>query len=361
MREILNRKISVIIPVHNAEKYLEKAVQSIRLQSYADWEMILIESGSEDASLELCRKLAGKDQKIQVIEEKNRGIGAARNTGLRNAAGEYIVFVDADDYLPDPDVFQRYINIAEQIETDIIVSNYVRLWNGKILSATGHDVFSIYSPNSEEFRFRGFFSVGTLSYVWGKLYRKSFLEEKNIVFSDFEYAEDKLFNMQCYICGARYAFLKECGYVYRKNDNSISFQYHKNSSKCWIGIADTVRQWIEKEEDPEVYMGLVYYTIFFAAFFDGKMEYTAKKNSLRAVRRILKIYGRDTLGRESFQKLFSDKRFLQLQQPVWKIMIRGFSMGMKFQRYFLLAMGIKLLIDFRVDERLSDTGLREQQ
>lgn len=361
MREILNRKISVIIPVHNAEEYLEKAVQSIMLQSYADWELFLIESGSEDASLELCRKLAGKDQKIQVIEEKNRGIGAARNTGLRNAAGEYIVFVDADDYLPDPDVFQRYINIAEQIETDIIVSNYVRLWNGKILSATGHDVFSIYSPNSEEFRFRGFFSVGTLSYVWGKLYRKSFLEEKNIVFSDFEYAEDKLFNMQCYICGARYAFLKECGYVYRKNDNSISFQYHKNSSKCWLGIADTVRQWIEKEENPEIYMGLVYYTIFFAAFFDGKMEYTAKKNSLRAVRRILKTYGRDTLGRESFQKLFSDKCFLQLQQPVWKIMIRGFSMGMKFQRCFLLAMGIKILIDFRVDERLSDTGLREQQ
>ena len=329
MREILNRKISVIIPVHNAEKYLEKAVQSIMLQSYPDWELFLIESGSEDASLELCRKLAGKDQKIQVIEEKNRGIGAARNTGLRNAAGEYIVFVDADDYL-------ARTGVATMMN-------------------------SIYSPNSEEFRFRGFFSVGTLSYVWGKLYRKSFLEEKNIVFSDFEYAEDKLFNMQCYICGARYAFLKECGYVYRKNDNSISFQYHKNSSKCWLGIADTVRQWIEKEENPEVYMGLVYYTIFFAAFFDGKMEYTAKKNSLRAVRRILKIYGRDTLGRESFQKLFSDKHFLQLQQPVWKIMIRGFSMGMKFQRYFLLAMGIKLLIDFRVDERLSDTGLREQQ
>ena len=168
--------------------------------------------------------------------------------------------------------------------------------------------------------------------------------------------------MQCYICGARYAFLKECGYVYRKNDNSISFQYHKNSSKCWLGIADTVKQWIKKEkQNPEIYMGLVYYTIFFAAFFDGKMEYVANKHSLRAVKKILKIYGQDTLGKESFQKLFSDKQFQQLQQPVWKIMTRGFSMGMKFQWYLLLATGIKMLIDFRVDERLSDTGLREEK
>ena len=195
-----------------------------------------------------------------------------------------------------------------------------------------------------------------------QLYRKAFLDENNIVFSDFEYAEDKLFNMQCYICGARYAFLKECGYIYRKNDNSISFQYHKNSSKCWLGIADTVKQWIKKEkQDPEIYMGLVYYTIFFAAFFDGKMEYVANKHSLRAVKKILKIYGQDTLGKESFQKLFSDKQFQQLQQPMWKIMTRGFSMGMKFQWYLLLATGIKMLIDFRVDERLSDTGLREEK
>ena len=362
MKKVSSGKISVIIPVHNAEKYIAKAVQSVMEQSYTNWELFLIENGSEDSSLEVCTKLANKDSRIQVLKEKNNGAGSARNTGLCSAEGEYIVFIDADDYLPDKSVFQRYMNIAKQIRADIIVSNYVRLWNGKILPAAGHDSFSVYSPDSEEFRFRGFFSVGTLSYVWGKLYQKAFLDENNIVFSDFEYAEDKLFNMQCYICGARYAFLKECGYVYRKNDNSISFQYHKNSSKCWLGIADTVKQWIKKEkQNPEIYMGLVYYTIFFAAFFDGKMEYVANKHSLRAVKKILKIYGRDTLGKESFQKLFSDKQFQQLQQPMWKIMTRGFSMGMKFQWYLLLATGIKMLIDFRVDERLSDTGLREEK
>ena len=360
MREASSGKISVIIPVRNAEKYIEKAVRSVMDQSYTDWEIFLIESGSEDASLEVCKKLAGKEQKIQVIEEENRGIGSARNTGLRSAAGEYIVFIDADDHLPDQDVFQRYINITKQIETDIIVSNYVRLWNGKILPAAEHDLFSIYSPDSEEFRFRGFFSIGTLSYVWGKLYRKSFLEENNIVFSDFEYAEDKLFNMQCYICGARYAFRKECGYVYRKNDNSVSFQYHKDSNKCWIGIAEALKQWIEKQKkDPESYMGLVYYTILFAAFFDGKMEYQRRK-SILAIRKILRIYGRDPFGRECFMRLVCEKkRVSQLDQKIWRIIIKGFSRGIKWKCYLALSFGIKQLIEQKVDEKLSDTGLRE--
>lgn len=86
-------------------------------------------------------------------------------------------------------------------------------------------------------------------------------------------------------------------------------------------------------------MGLVYYTIFFAAFFDGKMEYVANKHSLRAVKKILKIYGQDTLGKESFQKLFSDKQFQQLQQPMWKIMTIGFSMGMKISVVFITGNG----------------------
>lgn len=361
MEKDLSGKISVIIPVYNAEKYLEKAVQSVVDQSYTNWELFLIENGSKDESLKIAKEIAEKNEKIQLIEEKNRGVGFARNIGLKNSTGEYIVFIDADDYLPDQNVFQRYINIAVQTRSDIIISNYARLWGEKILPAAGHELFSVYNPDSEEFRFRGFFSIGTLSYVWGKLYRKSFLNTNQIVFSDFEYAEDKLFNMQCYICGARYAFVEERGCVYRKNDNSISFRYHENSSDCWIEIARTVKQWIEeKKQNPENYIDLVYYTIFFASFFDGKMEYMQHKRSLRAVRKILKIYGQDTLGKECFQKLFSDKRFSQLEQPMWKIMIKGFSMGMKFQRYLLLAIGIKMLIDFRVDERLSDTGLREE-
>ena len=184
MKKDLDPKISIIIPVHNAEKYIEKAVQSVVEQSYTNWELFLVENGSKDSSLKISRELAEKNEKIQLIEEKRKGVGFARNTGLDNATGEYILFIDADDYLTDSNVFQRYINIIEQTKTDIIVSNYARLWKEKLLPAAEHSLFSVYNPDSEEFRFRGFFSVGTLSYVWGKLYRKSFLDKNNIVFSD---------------------------------------------------------------------------------------------------------------------------------------------------------------------------------
>mgnify|MGYP000729289824 FL=1 len=361
MKKVSSGKISVIIPVHNAEKYIDKAVQSVMEQNYTNWELLLIENGSEDASLDICKKNAEKDSRIQVLKEKNKGAGSARNTGLCSAEGEYIVFIDADDYLPDKSVFQRYMNIAKQIRADIIVSNYVRLWNGKILPAAGHDSFSVYSPDSEEFRFRGFFSVGTLSYVWGKLYRKSFLDQNRITFSEYPYAEDKLFNMQCYVCGAKYAFIERIGNVYRKNEDSVSYKYNPESSRCWLGIAQTFKNWMEEEgKDVEQYEGLIQYTVFFASFFDAKMEYQKRRKSIWMIWKILRIYGNDSIGKDCFAKLACDRKCIpQLNQKIWRIVIKGFSRGMKWKCYLALSFGIKQLIEHRVDEKLSDTGLRE--
>ena len=361
MKKVSSGKISVIIPVHNAEKYIDKAVQSVMEQNYTNWELLLIENGSEDASLDICKKNAEKDSRIQVLKEKNKGAGSARNTGLCSAEGEYMVFIDADDYLPDKSVFQRYMNIAKQIRADIIVSNYVRLWNGKILPAAGHDSFSVYSPDSEEFRFRGFFSVGTLSYVWGKLYRKSFLDQNRITFSEYPYAEDKLFNMQCYVCGAKYAFIEQIGNVYRKNEDSVSYKYNPESSRCWLGIAQTFKNWMEEEgKDVEQYEGLIQYTVFFASFFDAKMEYQKRWKSIWVIWKILRIYGNDSIGKDCFAKLACDRKCIpQLNQKIWRIVIKGFSRGMKWKCYLALSFGIKQLIEHRVDEKLSDTGLRE--
>ena len=342
MKKVSSGKISVIIPVHNAEKYIDKAVQSVMEQNYTNWELLLIENGSEDASLDICKKNAEKDSRIQVLKEKNKGAGSARNTGLCSAEGEYIVFIDADDYLPDKSVFQRYMNIAKQIRADIIVSNYVRLWNGKILPAAGHDSFSVYSPDSEEFRFRGFFSVGTLSYVWGKLYRKSFLDQNRITFSEYPYAEDKLFNMQCYVCGAKYAFIEQIGNVYRKNEDSVSYKYNPESSRCWLGIAQTFKNWMEEEgKDVEQYEGLIQYTVFFASFFDAKMEYQKRWKSIWMIWKILRIYGNDSIGKDCFAKLACDRKCIpQLNQKIWRIVIKGFSRGMKWKCYLALSFAV---------------------
>ncbi len=351
-------RISVIVPVYNCEKYLEKAVDSVRMQKYQDWEIYLATSDSDDKSQEISRAYAEKYENIYTLYNGSGGIGNARNLGLHAATGEYILFLDSDDYLPDDQIFHRYMNVARQTDSDILVSNYVRLWNERILPATAHGAFSRYGRDTEDFRFGGFFSVGTLSYVWGKLYRKSFLEQNDLKFSNFPYGEDKLFNMQCYCMGARYGFIGDVGYVYRRNEASVSHRYDPDSGKCWLGVASTLRDWMSQQEAglPD-YEDLIWYTVFFASFFDAKAEYQRGKESVWRIRKMLKIYGQNELARECFVNLARQKR--NLQNRFWKITIHGFSQEMKRKHYWLLALGIRELINRRVDERLSDTGLRE--
>lgn len=99
-------KISVVVPVYNAEKYLKKCVESVIAQTYTDWEMILVDDGSKDASADIVDEYAGKDTRIRAIHQKNAGPGMARNAGIRNALGEYIVFLDSDDMVT-PDYFEK--------------------------------------------------------------------------------------------------------------------------------------------------------------------------------------------------------------------------------------------------------------
>lgn len=164
--------------------------------------------------------------------------------------------------------------------------------------------------------------------------------------------------MQCYCAGARYGFIEDVGYVYRRNEASVSYRYDPDCGKCWLGIAGTLKKWLKGREGYlSRYEDLIWYTILFASFFDAKAEYQKGKPSVWRIRKILKLYGQDKLAKESFAKLAAEKR--NLQQGLWRIMVRGFSVGMKLKCYLSLAFGIKILVNNRVDERLSDTGLRE--
>jgi len=207
------------------------------------------------------------------------------------------------------------------------------------------------------------------------MYGENFTENE-AVFENLPYAEDKLFNIQCYLCNPKYAFIQETGYIYRKNDDSISFTYRPNSLECWMAIAYRLQKLLtEKEEIKQIrcrkdenaeieclekkYWGFIYYLIFFAIFFDAKMEYVEHNHSILAVKKLIKMYQTDDLVKETFVQLKRKTYTEKLSQKLWKIMIRGFSIAMWVHLYWTLAFGIKLLIDLRIDEKLSDTGLRE--
>ena len=254
-------KVSVIIPVYNVESFLRPCLNSVISQNYKDSEIILIENGSEDGSRTICEEYAEKFENIRIITETQRGTAMARQRGLDVCKGEAVVFVDADDVLPSPDVFSKMAECLEKTKADIVCGEYSRLWEGKLLPAKSVKAFSDNPRESEAFWFYAFFSCGNLSYVWGKMYRISFLKEKQIRFCKYRYSEDKLFNLTCYAREASYAFLFEQVYIYRKNNASLSYQYRSDSVENWIGIArETEAVWRaeEKKEQERERLGKPY-------------------------------------------------------------------------------------------------------
>ena len=201
--------ISFIIPAYNAADTIEKAVQS--LTDVPRTEVLIVENGSTDETKQVLERLKKKYSNIKIFTS-DKGVSNARNLGIQNATGEWLAFVDADDYLTDNCVVSELIKKMENV--DIVVGNYQRLWKNRLLDASKNSGFAGLNMNSVGFAFGGFFSIGTLSYAWAKLYRKSFLDSNKIEFGDYRYAEDKIYNYFCYIAGARYAFIDKKFRVY---------------------------------------------------------------------------------------------------------------------------------------------------
>ena len=117
--------ISVIVPVYNAEKYLKRCINSILNQSYKELEIILVDDGSTDQSLNICKCFADIDTRIKLIHQENSGVAAARNAGIRLATGEYITFVDSDDYI-DYYMYEKMIEIVDQYHCDIVMCDCIK-------------------------------------------------------------------------------------------------------------------------------------------------------------------------------------------------------------------------------------------
>lgn len=350
------KKVSVIIPVYNAGKYLRDCVNSVLEQSYENMEILLIDDGSKDGSLEICGEFAENHENIQVIRQAGGGAGKARNLGMKHATGEWLVFVDADDLLAGKDAVSILAETIERKEADLVVGNYLRLWDGELMEANRHGFTDRTDTSTLNYRFEGFFSGGVLAYVWGKIYRRSFLLEHRIRFREYRYAEDKVFNFECYIQNAKYAFTEENVYIYRRNLDSVSNQYRKNSTGIWMAVAKRVEDVLKYRGLETKYGDLRAHTIFFAAFFDAKQEYEHDGGRISSVRYILKKYAQYPMAKESFWKMAGGKYVTGIRSFFWRLMLRGFSLGMSLHFYTLLSLGIKILIGCKVDERLSSTG-----
>ncbi|MDO5436641.1 MAG: glycosyltransferase [bacterium] len=220
-------KISIIVPVYNTEKYLKNCLESILRQSLDDFEIICINDGSEDKSKEILEEYQKKDSRIKIINQENKGQGAARNEGIRVSCGKYLCFVDPDDCLIEG-ALQKMYDKAEKENLDILDSDYiVRHENEnkekpalslKKIKRTGgfNPIKSVYSyKDFKKSPFSGFRVT-----VWAKLYRSEFIKENKILFLNSKMSEDHPFSYKALFLAKRTGFLNSPVYCYSVRNNS---------------------------------------------------------------------------------------------------------------------------------------------
>lgn len=216
-------QISIIVPVYNAEKYLGRCIDSILAQSFKDFELILINDGSTDSSQEICDKYSLFDNRIKVISQENSGASSARNTGLSKAVGEFISFVDADDYI-DTDFLQSLISVQARYNADLICCGHVKVVpNGAICKKREYPEMFFEIRNFGEMLNKGLLTLQKSPCT--KLYQMSIIEKYSIRFIQGAITgEDEIFMYSYFLHCNSVAFSECTGYNYYMTDNSLTTQ-----------------------------------------------------------------------------------------------------------------------------------------
>ena len=192
-----NPKISVIVPVYNVEKYLPRCIDSILAQTFTDFELLLIDDGSTDNSGKICDEYAKKDSRIWVFHKKNRGVSSARNMGIDKAKGEWICFVDSDDWL-DINFLSTVLEDSQMAD----ITFYGCKWqyiNKSVTCYLPHDFFSADKNEIEQYLYSLKYNPQKfeyLGYTWNKMFRASIIKENSIRFADkLKIREDEVFTL----------------------------------------------------------------------------------------------------------------------------------------------------------------------
>jgi len=186
------KKVSIIVPIYNVEKYLRKCIESILNQTYKNIELILINDGSPDNSADICVEYSKRDKRIKFISQDNSGVSIARNTGIKEATGDYILFIDSDDYI-EKYTIETLVNSVE--DKDMIVCSYYKEKEEKPKKEM--PVTQKYLVSKKNMLQQIHTNKAIYGYIWNKLYKKSIIDKYNIEFrSNIAICEDLLFNIE---------------------------------------------------------------------------------------------------------------------------------------------------------------------
>ncbi|MBR3579570.1 MAG: glycosyltransferase family 2 protein [Lachnospiraceae bacterium] len=192
-----NIRISVIMPVYNAEKHLKTSIESVLKQSYTDFELIIVDDGSKDSSGKICDEFALSDSRIKVIHQQNSGVSKARNTGIAVSTGDYIVFLDSDDEM-DPNLIEDNLKLVEKYDPDVLIFNFRYVFSDHI-EDNDYKQDKVFFDDGRKFfeeKLETVVEKELMNAPWNKIIRSELVKKNNILFDErFSIFEDAMFSV----------------------------------------------------------------------------------------------------------------------------------------------------------------------
>lgn len=243
--------ISLIVPIYNSEKHLKRCLDSIVNQTYENLEIILINDGSTDKSLEICKSYLEIDPRVIVLSQENKGVSYARNYGLENVTGEYVGFVDSDDYI-NLDMYEKLINKAIYEKADIVECGYSEVDDkGRTLKEVKFDenvIIGNYDCCKNYLTF-----INTTNFNCNKIYNNRLLA--GLRYPKYKYSEDYYMNNQLFLrCEKKATISDRCYYYVQHSENATSKEFNKNKIDIIKSGNDILRMYENQYPDLLVYI-----------------------------------------------------------------------------------------------------------
>lgn len=274
-------EISIIMPVYNAEKYLYRSIKSVLKQSYSDWELLIIDDGSRDDSLEICKSLAMQDNRIRLFTQKHSGQAKARNLGLNKAEGNYIAFLDADDYM-HPDMLNVLYGNIVSYQADMAVVDFATskkdLCKRKNISDGICEVTSL----NHDSRTQNEIAKKSNVFLWNKLYQKDLFGQ--VKFESNRYYEDTALMHVLFDKAQRIVWSDKKLYFYYQNPKGtvLKISEKKVEDGLWA-YGERIKYYYHKRYNMDLENAMHMYLYKAYEWYDRAAECPNKKNRIRMI------------------------------------------------------------------------------
>ncbi len=318
--------ISIVVPVYKSEKTLERCLESIINQTCRDIEIILVVDGSPDFSYDIAKSYEKKDNRIAVISKDNEGVSKARNVGIAAAGGEFIQFVDSDDYI-EPDTCELLLKAMEEEEADMVICGYHHHYLGRDIVKISN-ISGTFSNSEAPDKFLRLYMTGYLNMPWNKLYKKEYItgyfqEQLNL-------GEDLLFNL-AYMKNCRNITVLNkalCHYIQERNKDTLSTKFRDNKLVIAETVYKAVMNYYKEMYHKEDESGIIK-SRFIMEFLDD-IESLAFRPAMKTADKI------DTIREYGKIKLLDKKEKIRLHLLDYKIIYFFMRRGHYFIVYFLI-------------------------